>query len=327
MKILVTGATGFAGSWMCKKLVDEGHDVSILRRQSSDLSELEDVHVNHLIGDVTDYESVLDATNDVDHVFHLAGVVGYSKAQRQLMEDVNVGGTRNVVRACLENNIERLLHFSSVVAVGAGFKKNHILDEYSAYNVKHLNLGYFETKKAAEDIVFKAVETQGLNAVAVNPSTIYGPGDAKKGSRSTQLKVAKGSFLFYTGGGVSIISIEDVVNASYRAWEVGKTGERYILSGDNITIKKLFEIIADCAGTKPPKIYLPNPIIHAVGKVGDIMESFNKKGLLNSENAWTSTLYHWFDNSKAIKELGLTPMSAEDAIKSSVRWMKDNKLI
>lgn len=141
------------------------------------------------------------------------------------------------------------------------------------------------------------------------------------------MKVARGSFPFYTSGGVSIIAIEDIVTSILAAWEKGRTGERYILSGENITIKTLFEIIAAEAGVKPPRIYLPNPIVHALGKLGDALESIGKKGPINTENAWTSTLFHWFDSSKAQRELGLKPRPAQQAIAASVQWMKDNHVI
>ena len=327
MKILVTGATGFAGSWVTRFLVERDHEVFVLRRSNSDLSELEGLPVQHLMGDVTDPESVDLAVRQVDHVFHLAGVVGYSKAARELMNQVNIEGTRNLVQSCIKHDIQRLLHFSSVVAVGAGFHPQQILDEESPYNVHHLNLGYFETKKAAEDLVKNACDNKLLNAVIVNPSTIYGPGDAKKGSRGTQLKVARGQFPFYTKGGVSIISIQDVVRATYEAWLHGGIGERYLLSGENITIQKLFKIIAELSGVKPPRLFLPTPLVHGLGKVGDLLEKMGQKGPINSENAWTSTLYHWFNNDKAKKNLNLHPMSSIEAIETSIRWSKDKGLI
>src|SRR5690606_17288303 len=128
------------------------------------------------------------------------------------------------------------------------------------------NLGYFETKRKAEIIVRSAAEKKELDAVILNPSTIYGAGDAKKGSRRTQLKVAQGRLPFYTSGGVSIIAVKDVVDATYQAWQTGKSGERYILSGENITIKNLFTLIAGAANVKPPSIYLPDPVVFALGK-------------------------------------------------------------
>ncbi|MGZ3723480.1 MAG: dihydroflavonol 4-reductase, partial [Bdellovibrionales bacterium] len=137
-------------------------------------------------------------------------------------------------------------------------------------------------------------------------------------------KVAQGKFPFYTSGGVSIVSVHDIVAAVLKGREVGKNGERYILSGENITIKKLFTEIADLAGVKPPSIHLPNLVVRGLGKIGDALEAIGKKGPINTENAWTSTLFHWFDHTKATRELGFNPRPAREALGESVEWMKQN---
>lgn len=323
MQVLVTGATGFLGGWLVRRLLDAGLDVRVLRREKSDLSELTGLKVQHSIGDVTDPASIVAASKDVDTIFHLAGLIGYSKAARAAMEKVNVEGTSHVIEAVKLNNVRKLVHLSSVTAVGASYN-GEILNEESPYTIKNLNLGYFETKKAAEELVKDAFKRGEIDTVILNPSTIYGAGDARKGSRSTQKKVAKGKFPFYTSGGVNVVAVEDVVDAIYQAWQKGRSGERYILSAENMTIQKLFESIAKEAGVEPPKIYLPNPLVHAIGKVGDVLEKFGKKGPLNSENAWTSTLYHWFDSSKAQRELDFKPRPSIEAIRASVKWTQEH---
>jgi dihydroflavonol-4-reductase len=326
-KVLVTGANGFLGSWVVRRLLDEGHQVFSLVRRSSDLSELEGVQTEFVYGDVTDLHSLLETFQSMDSVFHLAGLIAYKKADREKMEKVNVDGTSNVVEACRATGIRRLVHLSSVVAVGAGFTPDQILNEDSPYNIAHLNLGYFETKRKAELIVKEACQKNRLDAVILNPSTIYGPGDARKGSRKTQLKVAQGKFKFYTAGGVNVVAVEDAVDGIISAWKKGRTGERYILSGDNLLIKKLFEIIAHEAGQKPPHMLLPSPVLHALGFTGDLMTALGLKAPFSQENAWTSTLYHWFDSSKAQRELDFKPRAAEIAISQSVKWIKENGLL
>lgn len=323
MAVLVTGATGFVGSWLVRELAHRGEEVRVLHRPTSNMEELEGVNFVSRLGDVTDFESLRDACQGVDTVFHLAGVIGYSRAMRQVMDDVNVGGTKKVIEAMQTSPRPKLVYMSSVVAVGASYNQA-VLNEDSPFNIHDLDLGYFETKKAAEDLVIDACRRGRIEAVILNPSTIYGPGDARKGSRKTQLKVARGQFPFYTSGGVSIVSVHDVVAAILRARDVGRIGERYILSGDNITIHQLFDKIAAIAGVKPPSIYLPNTIVHGLGKMGDLLESVGRKGPINSENAWTSTLYHWFDHSKAKRELGFNPRPADEPLRESVEWMKNN---
>jgi dihydroflavonol-4-reductase len=327
MKVLVTGATGFLGGWLVRRLLDEGHDVRIIKRPRSNLDDIEGLPLEIMPGDVTDLASLVEACRGVDSVFNLAGLIAYSKSQRQAMEKINVTGTANMIRACHENQVRRMVHLSSVVAVGASFDGRVPLDENSAYNVGHLDLGYFETKHKSEILVRKAVADGKIDAVMINPSTIYGRADSKKGSRKTQLKVAQGKFPIYPPGGVNIVAVEDVIDCIVAAWKTGRKGERYIISNENLLIKDAFEMIAQAAGVKPPRIGLPKSAIFAIGKVGDLLEAVGKKGPLNTENAWMSVLYHWFDSSKAQNEFGLKLKPASHAIEQSIRWSRDNGLL
>ncbi len=330
MAVLVTGATGFVGTWLVRELLRRGEKVHILHRPNSSLEEFEEFNlgsrlVSHM-GDVTSLASLVEATKNIDTVFHLAGVVGYSRAMRKTMDAVNVQGTENVIQAIRANESRaKLVYMSSVVAVGASLDQT-VLNEESSYTLGPLNLGYFETKRLAEQKVILACKRGEVEGVILNPSTIYGAGDAKKGSRRTQLKVARGKFRFYTSGGVSVVSVHDVVSAVLRAREVGRNGERYILSGENLSIRELLQTIARLAGAKPPDIYLPNMAVKAIGRVGDLLERIGKAGPLNSENAWTAIMYHWFDHKKASAELGFNPRPAQVALEESVSWIIENGL-
>lgn len=331
-KVLVTGATGFLGKWLVKSLLQKQYQVFVIARDvekaKKQFSEMDSIgSVTVFSADVTDLNSLENAFKNMDWVFHLAGVIAYRKKDRQQMETVNVQGTENVIKACLKNQVSRLIYMSSVVAIGASFDDKSILNEQSEYKIQNLNLGYFETKRKAEELVHQSVKENNLDAVILNPSTIYGAGDAEKGSRSVQIKVAKGKFPFYTSGGVNVVAVEDVVEGIISAALVGRKGERYILSGDNITIKQLFEIIAKYANVPAPKYKLPNTILHFVGAIGDILDRLGLKGPISQENAWTSTMFHWFDNRKAKKELNFNPRPSEVAIKNSVVWMKENRII
>ena len=158
MKVLVTGASGFLGAWLVRRLLEEGLDIRILRRSTSKLDELEGLKFESSEGDVTNAQSLVEACRGVDSVFHLAGLIAYSRAQREAMEKVNIEGTRNVIEACLQTGVRRLVHLSSVVAVGASFDGKVPLTEESPFNLHDLDLGYFETKLAAEKLVMQAVK-------------------------------------------------------------------------------------------------------------------------------------------------------------------------
>jgi dihydroflavonol-4-reductase len=327
MKVVVTGANGFLGSWLTKELSKEGYDVHILVRPTSDLSDLEGAKYKTLIGDVTDPQSLEKAFEGARGVFHLAGVVAYQHKDRPLMERVNVLGTENVLQAVEKMKVPKILHLSSVVAIGASKKPNSILNENSEYTIQNLNLGYFETKRKAEILVKEHTKKGLFESIIVNPSTVYGAADAKKGSRSVQVKVAQGHFPFYTPGGPNVVAVEDVIDGIMKAWAKGRSGERYILSGENWTVKQLFTEIASAAGVEPPKYLLPSSVLHTIGFLGDILRPLGIKGPITRENAWTSTMFHWFDNSKAKRELGFNPRPARIAIHNSVEWMKQHGLL
>lgn len=324
MNVLITGANGFLGSWLTKALISEGHHVKALIRKNSDLSELEGVDCEYVYGDVTDKDSLLNNFNTIDQVYHLAGVVAYKAADRPLMDKVNVQGTQNVVDACASSNISKLIHLSSVVAIGGSLTPKKILDENSAYEIQHLNLGYFETKHSAEIIVKNATEENKIQSVILNPSTIYGFGDAKKGSRKMQVKVARGELPFYPPGGVNVVAVEDVIAGIISASKIGRNGERYILAGENLLIKEVFRIIAESAGVPPPSIQLPSYLLHLIGSVGEISQKVGLSNKFSKENAYTATMFHWFNSAKAQNELNFKPRPAKEAIQKSVQWMQEN---
>ncbi len=327
MNVLVTGANGFLGAWLVKRLNKDGVHPRILKRAQSDLSELEGAHYSECVGDVTNLDSFIRACSGVDVVFHLAGVVGYTPESRAIMKAVNVDGTKNMIQAALAQNVKRVVHLSSVVAVGASHSPHHVLDETSPFELSRYDLGYFETKRESERLVIEACQKHHLNAVILNPSTIYGAGDARKGSRKTQLKVARGRFPFYTHGGVSVVSVHDVVDVIWQARQLGQPGERYILSGDNLTIQQLFNKIAQFAGTQPPKLLLPTPLVLGLGYLGDGLRCLGHHTSLSFETSRVATLYHWFSSAKAQRCFQFKPQSADLAVLESVDWMRSKGLL
>ncbi len=324
--VLVTGASGFLGGHLVSNLIKQNNNVSILARKSSQFDNFDKNKVKIFYGDITHRQVLLEATYNQDVVYHLAGVIAYKKSDRKLMENVNVTGTSNVIDACITNQVSKLLHLSSVVTIGASFTP-HPIDENFDFNLGPYNLGYFETKRKAEILIQRAVKEDNLNAFMINPSTIYGPGDAKKGSRKTQVKVAQGKFKFYPPGGVNVVHVDDVLNAIDLCLEKGQPGRRYIIAGDNLTIKELFSIIAEEAQVPAPNRPIPKILLKTLGAIGDLMRAMGKETSLSSETAITSSLYHWFDNSRAKKELNFTPRASQIAIKESVQWMIENGLL
>jgi dihydroflavonol-4-reductase len=323
VRFFVTGATGSLGVPLVRHLLASGHEVSILSRQENIPGELSGHGIKVYKADILDGDSLKRAFKGHEGVFHLAGYIGYKRFERAIMQSVNVEGTKAVLAACLASGVRRLLHVSTVNAIAASFEKK-IFDENAAYNLSKFHLGYSETKKAAEDLV--KAETR-IDSVIVSPTTTYGAGDMAKKSRSIQVKVAQGKFPFYSNGGVSVAELGEVVKGMLSAYEKGRSGERYILGGENLTIKEVFDLIAKEAGSKPPHIFLPNMLMNVLGSWGDLMEKLGTKGPLNSESAILAQMYHWFDSSKAQRELNYKIVPATVSIHNSVQWMKEKGML
>ncbi len=319
-KALVTGASGFLGSYFVQRLNEEGYATSVLARPTSDLSSLSGLNYQIFAGDVTQVSSLKKAFEGQDLIIHAAGSIEYDPTKRLQMEAINVGGTKNVITSIQKG--QRLLHVSSVVAVGASTEPA-VLTEDSPYMLSKYNFGYFETKREAERLVLSAAKEDALWAVAICPSTIYGRSDARKGSRKTQLKVAQGRFPFLPAGGVNIVAVEDVVDGAMKALEKGRNGERYILCGENWTLEKTFREIAKEAQVAPPKIKLNRGVSLALGSLGDLLKNVGLNLGFTYENALVSTMYHWFSCGKAERELGFKARPSHEAIHASVSWMKE----
>jgi len=322
-KVLVTGATGFLGRHLTKDLIRKDFDVTILARPTSDLSPFQGLPYKVFHGDISNRLSLLQACEDKEIVYHLAGYIAYRASERTLMEKINVGGTANLIDACITHKVKQVLHLSSVVTIGANTHTEPLSEDFE-YNLGRYNLGYFETKRKAEDLVIRAYHENQLPTFLINPSTIYGAGDATKDSRKTQRKVAMGQFQFYPPGGVNVVHVDDVIKAIHLVLKNGKPARRYIISGENLLIRDLFFKIADISGVPRPSVPLPRFLLKGLGWTGDLLRALGKDTTLSSETAVTASLFHWFSNLRAQEELGFKPRPDDQAIEESIRWMKEN---
>ncbi|MDD4976115.1 MAG: NAD-dependent epimerase/dehydratase family protein [Bacteriovorax sp.] len=322
MKVLVTGASGFLGSYLVKALLEQKFEVLALVRNSSELDSLKNLNCQVVIGDILDLQSLLPHFEGLDGVFHVAGAMSSSPKDRQRLFEVNVEGVKNIISACTQKNIKKLVHVSSVVAVGSNLKSSDPLLTESSINItKDRGFGNYDSKRLGEELVLAAAKKAQLNAVVVNPGLIYGAGDAKKIIRHGNVLAAKGKLPLYPSGGVNIVAVEDVTAGIIEAFKKGKNGERYLLTGDNITIKDLLTTISNLAGAKAPSKELPTGLFKFLATMLDYL---GFKTELCRENIFSASTFHWYDNTKARRELGFKPRSYRKALKSSVDWMKEN---
>ncbi|HUP56764.1 MAG TPA: NAD-dependent epimerase/dehydratase family protein [Bdellovibrionota bacterium] len=317
-RVLVTGASGFLGGYLVRALERAGHEVVALVRDTSDLSGLS--RCSLVRGSVTDREALRRAMRDAEAVFHLAGLMSLERSREREVGQVNVAGTWNVVEACLELGVQRLVHVSSVAAVGASASPLHLMNEESSNPLRPFRFPNYEAKAKAEEIVLEAARNRGLDAVVVNPSMIFGAGDAKKEARKGNLLAARGKVKLYPDGGLSVAHVEDVAAGIVAAWKRGRKGERYILGGENISVGQLLGLYAELAGKPAPRHRLPTWLLRLAASAADVFGLGRTRAY---EGAVSATLFHWYDSSKAARELEYKPRPAREAIEQSVGWMRE----
>lgn len=318
MKILVTGATGFIGSHLCQRLIDDGHQVTAFHRATSNVALLADLNLQHAIGDIADYAALARALPGHDAVIHAAAHIYYWRKFRELQNKTNLQGTANVVQACQHSGVKRLVHLSSVAAIGVPSAAP--ADENFVCNLENTQLNYHLSKKRAEEVVLRGV-ADGLDAVIVNPSTVMGAFGKFYRGGGMIAKVLNARVVTYFGGGINVVHVDDVVDGIVRALAQGKRGERYILGGENLTYRRIDEIIAECYGVR--RTFVPVPRI-VTGLGAAIMEPLG--ALINQPPRFTFDLHYiaqrrqFFASTKAIKELGYAPRMFQAIVEDYRRW-------
>lgn len=250
-KILVTGATGFVGAEIVKQLVDQGKQVKALCRQASNRRFLAayEGRFEWVFGDVNDIPSLEAAFDEVSHVYHSAAMISFDPSEKFKMFKVNIEGTANLVNMALDKRIEKFVHVSSVSAFGR-YDIQKDIDEEMKWEENDENTNYAIAKHRSELEVWRGKE-EGLNMVITNPSTILGYGDWTQGS-SQIFKNVYDSIPFYPAGVNGFVSVQDVARACIALMESDISGERFIVSAENISFKNLFEMIAKGFGKKAP---------------------------------------------------------------------------
>ncbi|MGB3728063.1 MAG: SDR family oxidoreductase, partial [Thermodesulfobacteriota bacterium] len=324
MATLVTGATGFIGSHIAKKLVDRGEHVKILLRQSSQTSNIDDIDVERVYGDVMDTDSVNEALKGCDTLYHTAGVASFRKEDYQKMEEINVKGTSNILNAALEAGIKKAVHTSSIAAIGVDPNRG-IANEETKYDLDYLGVKYLDTKHRGEQIALDLAK-KGLPLVVVNPSTVIGTGDIYLSSTAFILWFYKKKFPGYMDGTLNMVDVDDVAEGHILAAEKGRIGERYILGNENFTLLQLFSLLEEVTGVPKPKMKIPYFMALASGYVVEriLGMSFPNYSTMDLDSVKLSKLRWHFDSSKAINELGYQPGDIKESVKNTLTWFREN---
>lgn len=325
MKILVTGSTGFIGSQLCRALVEQGHDVRAFHRASSSLRSLEGLEgsLEHAIGDLTQPETLAAALRGVEAVFHSAGLI-FAGSQPGRLYAVNVEGTRALLQAAQEAGVRRVVHTSSVSALGVPLSGAAPVDERHTWNFPAQDWPYGYAKYLAEMEVQKAVAA-GLDVVIVNPGVVIGAGDIYNAPRSILARILRRQVPFITTGGSNVVHIADVVAGHLAALERGKRGERYLLCGQNLSHPEFIQTASAAAGVPAPTLMLPPGLVRAMaGPLGWLRAFIDAP--VPAELLRLAGYYFYYDGEKARSALNLPePRPAAEAIGEALEWLKEQR--
>src|ERR1700733_13312906 len=264
MTTLVTGATGFVGSAVARTLAARGHDLRLLTRASSDRRNLAGLQAEVVTGDLTDTQSLQRAAAGCKFVVHVAADYRFWVPDPQAMLRANVDGALAMVRAAADAGAERIVHCSSVAALGQ-IGDGTPADEMTPTNEADFVGIYKRSKYQAERAVLELATRESLPVVVVNPAAPVGPRDIKPTPTGKMvLDTAKGRVPAYIDTGLNIVHVDDVAEGHALALERGRIGERYVLGGENLLLKDVLALIADVAGQRRPGIRLPEALIWPV---------------------------------------------------------------
>lgn len=305
-KIFMTGATGFVGAYLLRQLVDRGYQVRALHRRTSrtDLVIGVQQQVEWVEGDIMNLSLLEDEMQGMDEVYHAAALVSFDPRDKDKMFRINGTGTANVVNAALHTGVGKLLHVSSIAALGRKPFRTDI-DESIQWENNKLNSGYAISKFKGENEVWRGIE-EGLNAVIVNPSVVLGGGFWSKGTSKFFPRVWKGQ-RFYPKGATGFVDVRDVARAAIELMESDQVNERFILNSVNWSYQELLNKIADALDKKRPTQKASNFIMGLAWRWEALRcRILGKKPLLTKETARTSSSTFRYRNDKIKESIGYT---------------------
>ncbi len=328
MKAIVTGATGFVGSSVARMLLQKGYEVGILAREKSNLANIEGLDVKIHIGDLRDPVCLKEAFKGYDFLFHVAADYRLWVPRPEEIYQNNVEGTKNAMEAARDAGIKRVVYTSSVATLGLK-KDGTPADEETPVSLSDMIGHYKRSKFLAEELVRTMVNDGKIDAVIVNPSTPVGPRDIKPTPTGKMiLEAAKGKMPAYVDTGLNIVHVDDVAIGHLLALEKGNSGRRYILGGQNMTLRQILEEIAAITGNPPPRIRLPHNLILPVAYLFEAVSKITgKEPLATVDGVKLAKKKMFFTSKRAEKELGYSHRPASLAIRDAVKWFKDNEFL
>ena len=323
-RVALTGATGFLGLALARRFREEGAAVSALVRRTSapaGVERLRALGVTLVEGDIREPAGLPALFDGAELAVHSAALIAYRPRLHEALRRINVEGTANVAAACRAAGVGRLVHVSSIAAVGIRDDRQ-LMTEDTPWEAARLRMAYLDTKHAAEERIAEAV-ARGLDAVIVNPSAIYGPSEASSNTSGFVQKVVSGRLRVAPEGGMNVVPLETVVEGILAAARVGRRGRRYILGGENLEIGALLERIARAAGQRRRPLVLPGwagaPLRLAMNAADPFvpLSSWYVPDLCGAFGRWM-----WADTTRMTAELGVRAADLDACLAAAVAQLR-----
>ena len=323
MKVLVTGATGFVGGNLARKLWEQGHEVMALVRPGSARAAMEGTGIQPVTGDILDRDSVDRAVQGCEAVFHCAAAYTFWSPDPDAIYRTNVDGTVNMLKAALQAGVSRVVYTSTVSTIG--LPDWELSTEETLADPTHL-AGHYKKSKYQAELAALDMVSQGLPVIVVNPTTPVGPWDVKPTPTGRMvLDFLLGRIPAYVDTGMNLVDVEDVAAGHILAMERGQPGQRYLLGNRNVSLKEVFDMLADATGLAAPKWRAPYWLVMGAGYVDELVEGklLKREPRIPLEGLKVSKSPMYVSCQKAITELGQPQSSVKGALQKAIEWFHD----
>jgi len=325
MECFLTGATGFLGSHVARQLLSRGAELRLLVRPTSRLDNIADLPAERVVGDLRDLQSLKTGMSGCEFVFHVAADYRLWSPNGQELYDSNVEGTRNVLAAARDSGVRRVIYTSSVATMGFG-NNGRLTDEKTPVTLSNMIGDYKRSKFMAGQLVIAAARA-GQNVVVVNPTTPIGERDIKPTPTGRiVVDFLRRKFPAYVDTGLNLVDVADCAHGHLLAMEKAVPGERYILGGENLTLKQILDKLAAITGLPSPRVKLPYVVAYATGVVDTVVSGkmLKREPRVTLDSVRMGRKKMFITSAKAERELGWNPGPVDGALRRAVEWFRAN---